>query len=110
MRPEADSRGTGRRYRLSSKRARAGNELATLRAREVIPVQRCRRRGPVGVADRHGVEARHRGDVAGGDVARSQVTVAAGNQQLLLQLPPSVVRDLRPGDRISLDVSVEPAR
>jgi hypothetical protein len=36
--------------------------------------------------------------------------VVSGNEQLLLQLPPSVVHDLRPGDQIGLDVNVRPAR
>jgi hypothetical protein len=71
-----------------------------------VPVAVVPSASPIGMASRHAIV----GTVAGVDVARSQVTVAAGNQQLLLQLPPSVVRDLRPGDRISLDVSVEPAR
>ncbi|HEU4367595.1 MAG TPA: BON domain-containing protein [Methylomirabilota bacterium] len=44
------------------------------------------------------------------DTARSQVTVNTGTEQLLLQLPAGVVRDLRPGDRVSLDVNVQPAR
>jgi predicted small secreted protein len=50
------------------------------------------------------------GTVSSVDVARSQVTVATRNEQLLLQLPSSVVRDLRPGDQISLDVNVRPTR
>jgi hyperosmotically inducible protein len=44
------------------------------------------------------------GTVSSVDTARGQVTVSAGGEQLLLQLPSSVVRDLRPGDQISLDV------
>jgi hypothetical protein len=50
------------------------------------------------------------GTVSSVDVARSQVTVSTGTEQLLLQLPASVVRDLRPGDQINLDVSVRPGR
>jgi hyperosmotically inducible periplasmic protein len=50
------------------------------------------------------------GTVSSVDAVRNQVTVATGNEQLLLQLPPNVVRDLRPGDQISLDVNVRPAR
>ena len=49
------------------------------------------------------------GTVTSVDTARNQVTVTSGNEQLLLQLPASVVRDLRPGDQLSLDV-VQPAR
>ena len=50
------------------------------------------------------------GTVSSGDSARSQVTVTTGTEQLLLQLPVDVVRDLRPGDQVSLDVTVRPAR
>jgi BON domain len=50
------------------------------------------------------------GTVSSVDVARSQVTVTTGREQMLLQLPPSVVRDLRPGDQISLDVNARPVR
>ena len=50
------------------------------------------------------------GTVSSVDVARSQVTVATGSEQLLLQLPASVVRDLRPGDQVTLDMTVQPAR
>jgi hyperosmotically inducible protein len=50
------------------------------------------------------------GTVSSVDVARSQVTVATGSDHLLLQLPANVVRDLRPGDQISLDVNVRPVR
>jgi BON domain len=50
------------------------------------------------------------GTVSSVDVARSQVTVTSGNEQLLLQLPPGVVRDLRPGDQITLDVTARPVR
>jgi hyperosmotically inducible periplasmic protein len=50
------------------------------------------------------------GTVSSVDVARSQVTVTSGNEQLLLQLPASVVRDIRPGDQISLDVNGRPVR
>lgn len=50
------------------------------------------------------------GTVSAVDLARSQVTVATGTEQLLLQLPPGVVRDLRPGDQITLDLSVRPLR
>ena len=50
------------------------------------------------------------GTVSSVDVARGQVTVTTGTEQLLLQLPAGVVRDLRPGDQVSLDVSVSPAR
>jgi BON domain-containing protein len=50
------------------------------------------------------------GTVSSVDAARSQVTVTTGTDQLLLQLPPGVVRDLRPGDQISLDVNVRPRR
>ena len=38
------------------------------------------------------------------------MTVATGSEQLLLQLPASVVRDLRPGDQVTLDMTVQPAR
>jgi hypothetical protein len=48
------------------------------------------------------------GTVSSVDPARSQVTVNTGTEQLLLQLPAGVVRDLRPGDQISLDVNVRP--
>jgi hypothetical protein len=50
------------------------------------------------------------GTVSSVDTSRGQVTVAAGGEQLLLQLPTSVVRDLRPGDQITLDVNARPAR
>ena len=50
------------------------------------------------------------GTVSSVDVARGQVTVATGTEQLLLQLPADVVRDLRPGDQLSLDMSVRPGR
>jgi hypothetical protein len=50
------------------------------------------------------------GTVSSVDAARSQVTVSTGTEQLLLQLPPGVVRDLRPGDQLTLDVNVRPAR
>jgi len=50
------------------------------------------------------------GTVSSVDAARSQVTVATGGEQLLLQLPASVVRDLRPGDQVTLDVSAQPTR
>jgi hypothetical protein len=50
------------------------------------------------------------GTVSSVDPARSQVTLNTGSEQLLLQLPPGVVRDLRPGDEISLDLTVRPAR
>ena len=50
------------------------------------------------------------GTVSSVDVARSQVTVATGSEQLLLQLPASVVRDLRPGDQVTLDMTVQPTR
>lgn len=50
------------------------------------------------------------GTVSSVDATRSQVTVATGTEQLLLQLPPAIVRDVRPGDQIILDVSVRPAR
>ena len=50
------------------------------------------------------------GTVSSVDAVRNQVTVSTGSEQLLLQLPPSVVRDLRPGDRITVDVNVSPAR
>src|SRR5512145_3281565 len=49
------------------------------------------------------------GTVTSVDTVRNQVTVTSGNEQMLLQLPASVVRDLRPGDQLSLDV-VQPAR
>jgi hypothetical protein len=57
-----------------------------------------------------GVRRSIAGTVSSVDVARSQVTVTSGAEQLLLQLPPSVVRDLRPGDQISLDLDVRPGR
>lgn len=50
------------------------------------------------------------GTVSSVDVARGQVTVATGSEDLLVQLPASVVRDIRPGDRITLDVNVQPVR
>lgn len=50
------------------------------------------------------------GTVSSVDVARGQVTVATGNEDLLVQLPASVVRDIRPGDQITLDVNVQPVR
>lgn len=50
------------------------------------------------------------GTVSSVDVVRSQVTVSTGSEQLLLQLPAAVVRDLRPGDQINLDVSARPGR
>jgi hypothetical protein len=50
------------------------------------------------------------GTVSSVDSSRSQVTVSTGSEQLLLQLPQAVVRDLRPGDQLTLDVSVRPQR
>ena len=50
------------------------------------------------------------GTVTSVDTTRNQVTVVSGNEQLLLQLPASVVRDLRPGDQLSLDVRAQPTR
>jgi hypothetical protein len=50
------------------------------------------------------------GTVTSVDTTRNQVTVVSGNEQLLLQLPARVVRDLRPGDQLSLDVTVQPTR
>jgi hyperosmotically inducible periplasmic protein len=50
------------------------------------------------------------GTVSSVDPSRSQVTVSTGTEQLLLQLPAGVVRDLRPGDQLTLDVNVRPAR
>jgi hypothetical protein len=50
------------------------------------------------------------GTVQSVDAVRNQVTVTTGNEQLLLQLPASVVRDLRPGDQVTLDVNVRPVR
>lgn len=50
------------------------------------------------------------GTVSSVDAARNQVTLSTGTEQLLLQLPPGVIRDLRPGDQISLDMSVRPSR
>jgi hyperosmotically inducible protein len=50
------------------------------------------------------------GTVSSVDTARNQVTVSTGTDQLLLQLPPDVIRDLRPGDQITLDMSVRPGR
>jgi hyperosmotically inducible protein len=50
------------------------------------------------------------GTVSSVDTARNQVTVSTGTDQLLLQLPADVIRDLRPGDQISLDMSVRPGR
>jgi phage terminase large subunit GpA-like protein len=61
---------------------------------------------PAMTAPRHAMV----GTVSSVDVARSQVTVTSGNDQLLLQLPASVVRDIRPGDQLSLDVGVRPVR
>jgi hyperosmotically inducible periplasmic protein len=48
------------------------------------------------------------GTVSSVDAARSQVTVATGTEQLLIQLPQGVVRDLRPGDQVTLDLGVRP--
>lgn len=50
------------------------------------------------------------GTVSSVDVARNQVTVNTGSEQLLVQLPESIVRDLRTGDQVTLDVTVRPAR
>lgn len=50
------------------------------------------------------------GTVTSVNAARGQVTVATGTEDLLVQLPASVVRDLRPGDEVTLDVTVRPAR
>lgn len=50
------------------------------------------------------------GTVASVDVSRNPVTLDAGGQQLLLELPADVVRDLRPGDQVTLDLTVRPAR
>jgi BON domain len=50
------------------------------------------------------------GTVSSVDVARNQVTVASGSEQLLLQLPAGVVRDLRPGDQVTVDLNVRPVR
>jgi hypothetical protein len=50
------------------------------------------------------------GTVSSVDTTRNQVTVVAGSEQLLLQLPASIVRDLRPGDQINVDVSARPVR
>jgi hyperosmotically inducible protein len=50
------------------------------------------------------------GTVSNVDPARSQVTVTTATDQMLLQLPAEVVRDLRPGDQVSVDVTVRPAR
>jgi hyperosmotically inducible periplasmic protein len=50
------------------------------------------------------------GTVSSVDLTRGQVTVASGNEQLLLQLPAAVLRDLRPGDHLTLDVSPRAAR
>lgn len=57
-----------------------------------------------------GVRRTLMGTVSSVDAARSQVTVTSGSEQLLLQLPAAVVRDLRPGDQITLDVNVRPGR
>jgi hypothetical protein len=50
------------------------------------------------------------GRVTSVDASRGQVTVATGTEDLLVQLPASVVRDIRPGDEITLDVGVRPGR
>jgi hypothetical protein len=50
------------------------------------------------------------GTVQSVDPVRNQVTVSTGTEHLLVQLPPSVLRDIRPGDRITLDVNVNPVR
>jgi len=50
------------------------------------------------------------GTVTSVDPNRSQVTVSTGSEQMLLQLPSNVVRDLRPGDQITLDVNARPVR
>jgi hypothetical protein len=60
--------------------------------------------GPPAVAPRRALV----GTVSSVDTARNQVTVLSGSEQLLLQLPAGVVRDLRPGDQLSLDVTVQP--
>ena len=50
------------------------------------------------------------GTVSSVDPNRGQVTVTTGADQLLFQLPAGVVRDIRPGDQITLDISVRPTR
>lgn len=70
-------------------------------------------RPPVAIAPSAAVAVPRRsvvGTVSSVDATRSQVTVSTGTEQLLLQLPPAVVRDLRPGDQITVDVSVRPVR
>lgn len=71
-----------------------------------VPVATGPSASPAVTAPRHAVV----GTVSSVDVARSQVTVTSGNDQFLLQLPASVVRDIRPGDQLSLDVNVRPVR
>jgi hyperosmotically inducible protein len=71
-----------------------------------VPVATVPSASPAVTAPRHAVV----GTVSSVDVARSQVTVTSGNDQFLLQLPASVVRDIRPGDQLSLDVNVRPVR
>lgn len=50
------------------------------------------------------------GTVASVDSTRNQVTVTSGPEQLLLQLPAATVAGIRPGDQITIDVTVRPAR
>jgi osmotically-inducible protein OsmY len=44
------------------------------------------------------------------DRARNQVTATTGDRQLQLQLPAAAVTELRPGDEITVDVTVRPGR
>jgi hypothetical protein len=50
------------------------------------------------------------GTVSSVDRTRGQVMVRSGSEDLVLQLPADVVRDLRPGDQVSLDLAVRPVR
>jgi hyperosmotically inducible protein len=44
------------------------------------------------------------------DRSRNQVTATTGDRQLQLQLPAAAVTELRPGDEITVDVTVRPGR
>jgi hypothetical protein len=48
--------------------------------------------------------------IAPSGIAASPATVSTGTEQLLLQLPADVIMGLRPGDPITVDVTVRPVR
>lgn len=50
------------------------------------------------------------GTVSTVDRARNQVTVSTGTEELFLQLPADVIMSLRPGDPITVDVTVRAVR